>query len=200
MTTNAQPKEIVHLGATIFGDGKTLSDTFQQKVKNDAMAWYIDYYLEESEAERFDVHFVATEINGNVIRMTNEKKAERDPADVQKKQWKPEDVAKWFAQDGSTMANRWIFLCRHASGELYGVHCEPYRVFLFGPPCLSLPISNLWDDYVENGIHGPIRSFAEFDQSELYAIIMDPDVYGRLENEGLLADYASALASVLDEP
>jgi hypothetical protein len=189
--------EIVHVGSTVFKSGKSLSEIFSHEIKNDKMAWYIDYYTQN--AEHYRVRYLATEaVNGHAIMMTNENKEARDPSDPEGGQWLGSDVAPWFKKDGSDSQHRWVFLFEHVSGETYGVHCEANRVFLFGPASLSLPTSNLWDEYVEHGIYGPIRSAAEFDQSQLESIIIDPDVHGSLEKKGLLIEYTNALASLLD--
>lgn len=188
--------ETVHLGTQKFQNDDTLAKLFKHDVSNDKVAWYVDYYTED--AERYRVRYLADDDAGNRVMMTNENKMDRDPADLESSQWQAHDVAEWFALDGSTVQHRFIFLFQHASGETYGIHCEAYRVFAFGPSALSLGTSNFWDDYVENGILGPIRGCAAFDQSELSAIIVDPYVYGHLDMVGLLPDYFSALAAVLD--
>lgn len=196
MAKNKKLNEIVHLGTQKFQNNDTLAHLFKHDVSNEKVAWYVDYYTED--AERYRVRYLADDDAGNRIMMTNENKMDRDPADLESSQWQAQDVAEWFAVDGSTVQHRFVFLFQHDSGESYGIHCEAYRVFAFGPASLSLGTSNLWDDYVENGIHGPIRGCASFDQSELSAIIVDPNVYGHLDMVGLLPHYLSALATMLD--
>jgi hypothetical protein len=130
--------------------------------------------------------------------MTNENKDERDPADLDSSQWGEGDVAEWFSADGSTVEHRWCLTFQHTSGEVYGIHVERFRVFAFGPASLSLSTSNLWEEYVENGILGALRACAGITESSLVGIIEDPDLNGQLVKAGLQVEYLSALAAVLD--
>jgi hypothetical protein len=94
--------------------------------------------------------------------------------------------------------HRWLCLFQHPSGELFGIHFEAYRLFAFGPASLSLPLSSLWDAYVEDGIRGPIMGCGDLSNIKVSSIIVDPNVRGYLENAGLLTDYMNALATTLD--
>lgn len=197
MTEAKRPKEQFHKGTAKYEEeGKTLTEIFAHEVENPKMAWYVDYYTEDPG--RYRVRYLATSPT-NTILMTNENKEERDPADLASSQWEAGDVAEWFRRDGSLVEHRWCFLFQHSSGEVYGIHCESNRVFAFGPNSLSLPTSNLWEEYVEHGILGALRSCAGISESKLYGIVEDPDVQGQLVKSGLLVEYLSALAALLDE-
>jgi hypothetical protein len=189
------PKEQFHKGTAKYEEDKSLTDIFAHEVENPKMAWYVDYYTEDPG--RYRVRYLAVSPRHTIL-MTNENKDERDPADLQGSQWEAGDVAEWFTVDGSTVEHRWCFIFRHTSGEVYGIHVEKFRVFAFGPASLSLSTSNLWEEYVEHGILGPLRSCAGVQESKLHGIIEDPDVYGHLSKTGLLVDYLSALAALLD--
>jgi hypothetical protein len=191
-----RPQEIVHKGATKFQESTPLTEIFDREVANNLVAWYVDYYTEN--AEQYRVRYLAQDDNGNMVKMTNENKSHRDPADLESSQWGPDDVAEWFTEDGSDVQNRLIFLFAHAAGETFGIHAEAYRVFSFGPASLSLPTTNLWPQYVEDGIHGPILGCGDFDQFKLLSIIENPNVHGHLDDAGLLSEYMGALATVLD--
>lgn len=190
-----RPKEQFHKGTDKYADSKSLTEIFSHDVENQKVAWYVDYYTEDPG--RYRVRYLAVSPT-NKILMTNENKDERDPADPESTQWESADVAEWFSVEGSPIEHRWVFLFQHTSGELYGIHCEANRVFAFGPASLSLPTSNLWEEYVEHGILGAIRGCTQFSDSTLYGIIEDPNVRGQLEKSGLLVEYLSALAALLD--
>lgn len=196
MTTANRPKEHFHKGTAKYDKGDTLTDIFAHEVENPKLAWYVDYYTEDPE--RYRVRYLASSTR-ETIYMTNENKDERDPADLEASQWGGGDVAEWFSKDGSNIEHRWLFLFRHTSGELYGIHVEKFRVFAFGPASLSLPTSNLWEEYVEHGILGPVKSCTSIAESKLFGIVEDADIHGQLEKSGMLVDYLSALASVLDK-
>jgi hypothetical protein len=193
MTSEKRVKETVHLGETTFQENLALNVLFEREVANEKIAWYIDYFTED--AERFSVRYIAKK-GESVVKMTNENKFDRDAADPEGTQWGPEDVTEWFKVDGKE--NRWLFLFTHNSGELFGIHCEPNRVFAFGPSSLSLPMSNLWDEYVEDGIRGPMRACSAIELSKLQAISVNPDVFGHLAKVDLVHDYMCALAVILD--
>ncbi len=196
MANEKRPKEQWHKGTDKYEDDpKSLTDIFAHEVENPKMAWYVDYYTEDPG--RYRVRYLAVSAR-NTIFMTNENKDERDPADLDASQWGEGDVAEWFTADGSTVEHRWCFLFQHNAGEVYGIHVEKFRVFAFGPACLSLSTSNLWEDYVEHGILGPLRACAGIDESSLLGIVEDPNVYGQLEKDGLQVEYLSALAAILD--
>jgi hypothetical protein len=190
-----RPKEVFHKGTAKYEEGKPLTEIFAHEVENPKMAWYVDYYTEDPG--RYRVRYLAVSPT-NTILMTNENKDERDPADLDASQWSAGDVAEWFTADGSTVEHRWCMIFQHTSGEVYGIHVEKFRVFAFGPASLSLSTGNLWDEYVENGILGPLRACAGITESKLVGIVEDPNVHGQLEKSGLLVEYLSALASVLD--
>lgn len=196
MTNANRPKEQWHKGTDKYEEGKTLTDIFAHEVENPKMAWYVDYYTEDPG--RYRVRYLAVGPT-NTILMTNENKDERDPADLASSQWEAGDVAEWFTPDGSTVQHRWAFIFQHSSGEVYGIHCEKFRIFAFGPASLSLPTSNLWEEYVEHGILGPVKACAKVEESKLFGIIEDPDVQGQLVKSGLLVEYLGALATLLDE-
>ena len=197
MATEKRPKEQWHKGTDKYEEeAKTLTDIFAHEVENPKMAWYVDYYTEDPG--RYRVRYLAVSAR-NTIFMTNENKDERDPADLESSQWGGADVAEWFSPDGSNVEHRWVFLFQHASGEVYGIHTEANRVFAFGPASLSLPMVNLWEEYVEHGILGPVQACSKIQESKLFGIIEDPDVQGQLVKSGLLQEYLSALAALLDE-
>jgi hypothetical protein len=189
----SEKRETVHLGETKFQENLALNVLFAREVGNAKIAWYIDYYTED--AERFSVRYIA-KLGELVVKMTNENKFDRDAADPEGTQWGPEDVTEWFKSDGKE--NCWLFFFQHNSGEVFGIHCEPNRVFAFGPSSLSLPMSNLWGEYVEDGIRGPIRACSAVDESKLQAISINPDVFGHLKKVDLVHDYMCALAAILD--
>jgi hypothetical protein len=196
MTTEKRPKEQFHKGTDKYEEDKTLTDIFAHEVENQKMAWYVDYYTEDPG--RYRVRYLAVSPRHTIL-MTNENKDERDPADLQGSQWEAGDVAEWFTVDGSTVEHRWCFIFQHTtSGEVYGIHVEKYRVFAFGPASLSLSTGNLWEEYVEHGILGAIRACVGMKDSRLVGIVEDPDVQGQLAKSGLMVDYLSALAAVLD--
>jgi hypothetical protein len=187
-------KEIVFKGSRPFNDGKALKDIFSSEVGNDRMAWYVDYFLEDPS--KFQVRFLAEDSNGVTVRMTNENKEQRDPND----QWGANDVSRWFQQEipgSDSIEHRWIILFSSPVGEIWGLHLEANRVFLFGPNALSLPTENLWEDYVENGISGPIKA-SNHSQSVFLSLVIDPDLFGALDKENVLQDYMIALAGILD--
>lgn len=196
MTGANRPKEQWHKGTAKYEEGKTLTDIFAHEVENQKMAWYVDYYTEDPG--RYRVRYLAVSPT-NTVLMTNENKDERDPADLESSQWGGSDVAEWFCRDGSKVEHRWVFLFQHSSGEVYGIHCEANRVFAFGPASLSLPISNMWEEYVEHGILGPLKACSKVEESKLFGIIEDPDVHGQLVASGMLVEYLTALATILDE-
>jgi hypothetical protein len=196
MTTASRLKENFHKGTVKYEEDKPLTEIFSHEVENPKMAWYVDYYTEDPG--RYRVRHLAVNPT-NTILMTNENKDERDPADLQASQWDAEDVAEWFTVDGSTVEHRWCFIFQHTtSSEVYGIHVEKYRVFAFGPASLSLSTGNLWEEYVEHGILGAIRACVGMKDSRLVGIVEDPDVQGQLAKSGLMVDYLSALAAVLD--
>jgi len=187
-------KEVVFGGTEQFNENKTLAEIWKAEVNNNAIAWYIDYYTEDPET--FQVRILA-EGNGRTVRMTNENKADRDADEGLK--WGGVDVKDWFIEDGSDHAHHWDLIFRHASGEEMGIHVEPFRVFAFGPASLSLPLTNMWDAYIEDGILGPVKGTAGFDEMSLLAIAVDSDLYGgQLQAHNLVSHYMVGLASILD--
>lgn len=195
MTTDNRPKEQWYPGTGKYEKGETLTDIFAHEVENPKMAWYVDYYTEDPA--RYQVRYLAVSPRATVF-MTNENKDERDPSDLEGSQWGGSDVAEWFSRDGSNVEHRWVLIFQHASGEVYGLHVEANRVFAFGPASLNLPTNNLWEEYVEHGILGPVQAVAKLQESKLYGIIEDPDVGGQLTKSGLVIEYMTALAVLLD--
>lgn len=183
-------REFVHKGHTKY-DEDTLSTLFFREIRNERMAWYIDYFTEDPE--QFGVRYLAEGANDRVW-MTNEKKDKRDPNDC----WGSNDVITWFSQDNTE--HRWMFFFRTSQGDLWGLHVEANLVFAFGPDGLSLPAANLWDEYVTDGILGPLRMTGfDGDKQALEAIVVDPDLHGELDKFALLDKWLFALAGILDE-
>ncbi len=184
--------EKVWAGDKIF-NGKRLDKIFEQEIDNDKIAWYVDYFTED--AQQYNVRYLAEDGNERVM-MTNENKEQRDPNDLANSQWTGDDVAEWF-RSGKTSTHTWAFIFAHGTGEVYGLHVQPYRVFPFGSRALSLPVTNLWDDYTEHGIHGPLTCLS-LGQAKLVAIVADPE-YATLDGYGLGQDYVLALAAIIDK-
>ena len=105
----------------------------------------MDHFTEQ--ASQYGVRYLA-----DGIMMTNENKDQRDPNDKEGSQWTGPDVAEWFIKDDESHSYTFLFQLTDI-GEVFGIHAESYRVFPFGPQALSLPVANLWDDYVEHGIN-----------------------------------------------
>jgi len=176
-------------------NGKKLSDIFEVEVKNDKIAWYCDYFTQD--AAQFNVRFLAGNDNdpGRVM-MTNENKEQRDPNDVDGSQWGGGDVAEWFGK--TKPQHTWIIIFVHPTGEVFGLHVEANRVFPFGARALSLPVENLWDEYIEHGILGPLKACLVSKDAKLVAIVADAQ-FSTLEKYGLTQDYMLTLAAVLDK-
>ena len=128
--------------------------------------------------------------------MTNENKDQRDPNDKEGSQWTGPDVAEWFIKDDESHSYTFLFQLTDI-GEVFGIHAESYRVFPFGPQALSLPVANLWDDYVEHGINGPLKG-CMISNTKLVAIVHNP-MWATIEKYGLGQDYMLTLAGILDD-
>lgn len=176
-------------------NGKKLSQIFDQEVRNDKIAWYVDYFTQD--ASQFNVRFLAGEDEDpKRVMMTNENKEQRDPNDVAGSQWEGADVAEWFGK--TKPQHTWVVIFAHDSGEVFGIHVEANQVFTFGARALSLPVENLWKEYVEHGILGPLKACLGSQSSKLVAIVADAR-FETLDGYGLTQDYMLTLASVLDE-
>jgi hypothetical protein len=186
--------ENVWAGDAVF-NGKKLTTIFEQEVRNDKIAWYVDYFTQD--AAQFNVRFLAgdDDDDGRVM-MTNENKEGRDKNDVEGSQWAGPDVAEWFGK--TKPQHTWIVIFTHDSGEVFGIHVEANRVFPFGARALSLPVENLWNEYVENGIYGPLKACLSAKNAKLVAIVADAK-FATLEGYGLTQDYMLTLAAVLDK-
>lgn len=182
--------EVLHPGDKSY-DGQKLAEIWDREVRNEKIAWYVDHFTED--AIKFGVRYLA-----DGIMMTNENKDQRDPNDREGSQWNSDDVAEWFEKDG--MVHTYTFLFQLSDvGELFGIHCKPFKVLPFGPQALSLPVANLWDEYVEHGINGPLKSCClEAASPKLVAIVHNP-LWRTLEKYGLGADFALSAAGVLDK-
>jgi hypothetical protein len=176
-------------------NGKKLSQIFEQEVRNDKIAWYVDYFTQD--ADQFNVRFLAgADGDPKRVMMTNENKEQRDPNDIEGSQWEGADVAEWFGK--TKPQHTWIVIFTHDSGEVFGIHVEANRVFPFGARALSLPVENLWSEYVEHGIHGPLKACLSAKNAKLVAIVADAQ-FATLEGYGLTQDYMLTLAAVLDK-
>jgi hypothetical protein len=80
---------------------------------------------------------------------------------------------------------------------VFGIHVEANRVFPFGARALSLPVENLWSEYVEHGILGPLKACLSAQNAKLVAIVADSR-FETLERYGLTQDYMLTLAAILD--
>ena len=188
-------KEIVYKGATKCDDeDNDLAIIFSREIKNERVAWYVDYFTED--AEQFNVRYL---VKSPVrLMMTNENIDQRDPADKDGSQWNSKDVAEWFgAEDGQHGKHTWVFIFQHEAGETFGIHCEAERVFAFGPRALSIGFANMWSEYVENGIRGPLHACTLGKDAQLVAIVDQPR-WETLNQYGLQQDYMLHLAAVLD--
>jgi hypothetical protein len=189
----------VHSESVWAGDqdfnGKKLSQIFEQEVRNDKIAWYVDYFTQD--AAQFNVRFLAGD-DGDPKRvmMTNENKEQRDPNDIAGSQWEGDDVAEWFGK--TKPQHTWILIFTHDTGEVFGIHAEANRVFPFGARALSLPVENLWKEYVEHGIYGPLKACLSVKNAKLVAIVADSK-FETLNGYGLAQDYMLTLAAVLDK-
>lgn len=193
-------REQAFAGNSKFGN-KSLQDIFSNKVFNPQIAWYIDYYLKEVLLNY--VNFLATcPETGKTIKATDENKEVRDPNDIENSQWSGEDVKNWFVETNETgeeeekIQHRWILLFEAKNRENFGIHFEAYRVFCFGPSSLHLPTENLWEEYVEDGLFGPIEASGQ-DKPQILYLIDQPDVFGFLDKTGLVNEYMVALANIL---
>jgi hypothetical protein len=128
--------------------------------------------------------------------MTNENKEQRDPNDIEGSQWEGGDVAEWFGK--TKPQHTWVAVFIHDTGEVFGIHVEANRVFPFGARALSLPVENLWTEYVEHGIYGPLKVCLMGKSAKLIAIVADAR-FATLETYGLTQDYMLTLAAVLDK-
>jgi len=183
--------EYVWPGDQVF-NGKRLDKIFDTEIDNDKIAWYVDYFTED--AQQYNVRYLAEEGNEKVM-MTNENKEQRDPNDLANSQWSGDDVAEWFGRERPQ--HTWAFIFAHGSGEIFGLHVQAHRVFPFGSRALSLPVTNLWDEYTEHGIHGPLKCLST-SSVKLVAIVADPK-FATVDGYGLGQDYVLALATILDK-
>jgi hypothetical protein len=176
-------------------NGKKLSQIFDQEVRNDKIAWYVDYFTQD--AAQFNVRFLAGEDDDpKRVMMTNENKEQRDPNDIAGSQWEGADVAEWFGK--TKPQHTWVAVFAHDTGEVFGIHVEANRVFPFGARALSLPVENLWREYVEHGILGPLKACLSAKNAKLVAIVADAR-FETLDGYGLTQDYMLTLAAVLDK-
>lgn len=182
-------REIVFRGDKSY-DGHRLSEIWDREVKNEKIAWYVDHFTED--AEQFGVRYLIPD-----LRMTNENKDQRDPNDKEGSQWGSDDVAEWFGKDDILHTYTFVFQIPDIS-EVFGIHCEPRRVFPFGPRALSLPVANLWDEYIEHGVNGPLKACMVTDNSKLVAIVQNP-TWATIEKYGLGQDFMLTLAGILDQ-
>jgi hypothetical protein len=176
-------------------NGKKLSQIFEQEVRNDKIAWYVDYFTQD--AAQFNVRFLAgADDDPKRVMMTNENKEQRDPNDIEGSQWEGKDVAEWFGK--AKPQHIWCVIFTHDTGEVFGIHVESNRVFPFGARALSLPVENLWKEYVEHGIYGPLKACLAGKNAKLVAIVADSR-FATLETYGLTQDYMLTLAAILDK-
>jgi len=176
-------------------NGKKLTTIFEQEVRNDKIAWYVDYFTQD--AAQFNVRFLAgSDDDPDRVMMTNENKEQRDPNDIAGSQWEGGDVAEWFGK--TKPQHTWVAIFTHDSGEVFGIHVESNMVFTFGARALSLPVENLWKEYVEHGILGPLQACLSSKNAKLVAIVADAR-FATLDTYGLTQDYMLTLAAVLDK-
>jgi hypothetical protein len=184
-------EEVIWKASRSFDNG-TLAAAFDREIQNEHIAWYVDYYTEDPA--NFGVKYLVPGLH-----MTNENKEHRDSADKEGTQWDGPDVCEWFESKSDPGARHtWVFLLKTADdAAVYGIHCAAEHVFAFGPQSLSLPSTNLWEEYIEHGIRGPLKAILPVKDMKLVAIIENPR-WGTLTQFGLSQEWMLTRAALLD--